>query len=106
MIDADNNTVQDRFNQLDQALQGEGMPIVELKDRIARLVPRRNVETWILYLTGSVVDEDTDYRNSMSDWNRLIPLASKKLRDWRRQTDEPAIASLLTGVRELRCLPF
>ena len=29
-------------------------------EQIARLVPKRNVETWILCLNGQAADEDTD----------------------------------------------
>jgi hypothetical protein len=30
------------------------------REQIARLVPKPNIETWILCLNGQAVDEDTD----------------------------------------------
>ena len=33
-----------------------------LNEHIAIVVPRRNVETWLFYLAGNVVDEETDYK--------------------------------------------
>lgn len=50
MIDADTRTVQDRLNQLNQALTDSGQQTVADTERIARLIPKRNVETWILCL--------------------------------------------------------
>src|SRR2546430_7675062 len=55
MIDADTRTVQDRLNQLDQALTDNGQQTVAGTERIARLIPKRNVETWILCLNGQAV---------------------------------------------------
>src|SRR5437879_5761518 len=46
MIDADTRTVHDRLNQLDQALTDNGQGTVADTERIARLIPKRNVETW------------------------------------------------------------
>jgi hypothetical protein len=107
MIDADSSTVQHRFHQLDQALTQNGMPIVADGDKIARLVPKRNVETWILWLNETAVDEESDYKAIRSDWSQLIPAASEKLCTWvRSQAELPntCIDSLRTGVRELERL--
>jgi hypothetical protein len=58
VIDADTHTVLDRLNQLDQALRDAGKQRIDAgAEQIARLVPKRNVETWILCLTGQEVDE-------------------------------------------------
>ncbi|HMD99103.1 MAG TPA: hypothetical protein VKM93_17460 [Terriglobia bacterium] len=107
MIDADTRTVQERWNQLDETLTESGNPIVGEGERIARLVPRRNVETWILCLNGQAVDEETDYKRAGSDWNKLIPTASETLYQWTRSPAEPrdhCVSSLRTGVRELKRL--
>ncbi len=78
MIDADTGTVQNRFAQLDRALAEKGREAVADAERIARLVPRRNVEAWILCLNGQSVDEQTDYKNS-DGWIKLIPRAAETL---------------------------
>ena len=79
VIDADLHTVQDRLAQLDRALAREGRPVIDGRERVARLVPKRNVETWILCLNGQVVDEETDYKWAERDWNQLITHAARTL---------------------------
>ncbi|MGO8789968.1 MAG: hypothetical protein ACLQVL_21640 [Terriglobia bacterium] len=108
MIDADTLSVQDRFNQLDQALRERGKPTVGEGERIARLVPRRNVETWILYLNDEQdVNEDTDYAEERRKWHELIPPAAEMLCQLTQSKIEPpdrCISSLRIGTGELRGL--
>jgi hypothetical protein len=107
MIDADTSTVQDRYNQLDRALTESGNGIVGKAERIARLVPKRNVETWILCLNQEIVDENADYKTTRISWSRLIPAAGNTLHEWSRSKADPpgnCVSSLLTGVRELKRL--
>ena len=107
MIDADTRTVEDRLNQLDLVLTDNGQRTVADTERIARLIPKRNVESWILCLNGQAVDEGTDYTGTRSDWNELIPQAAETLCRWTRSTTEPpnyCVGSLRTGRRELRRL--
>ena len=73
IIDADSHTVQDQFSQFDQALQDGGKQTVGGTEHIARLVPRRNIETWILCLNRQAVNEEDDYRRKRNDWSDLIP---------------------------------
>jgi hypothetical protein len=61
MIDADRYSVEDRLRYLENALSDEGLSR-ENSDRVAIFVPNRNIETWIYYLKGEDVDEDTDYK--------------------------------------------
>jgi len=103
-IDADNYTVGERLHQLDEALKNNGMPTVAEDERIARLVPKRNIETWILCLNGLDVDETTDYKSSRNDWNDLTRNAAATLSEWNRgNIPVPAscIDSLRTGLKEL-----
>ncbi len=110
VIDADAHSVQDRWNQLNQALKDAEKPPVDIEhEKIARLVPKRNIETWILCLTGQAIDEKTDYKNIRNDWNELIPTAAATLFQWTRQEAElpnRCIDSLRTGVKELNRLAF
>jgi hypothetical protein len=109
VIDADTGTVQERLRQLDQALRDNGKQAVDTdSEQIARLVPKRNVETWIRCLNGHAVDEETDYKKK-DDWSKLIPPAAETLFQWTQSTDEPpqrCVDSLRSGVRELRHLRF
>ena len=110
VIDADNHTVQERWRQLDRALEDSGKQRVDVEhEQIARLVPKRNVETWILCLNGQAVEEETDYKTKRDDWNELIPPAAETLFDWARQKTGPpnhCIDSLRTGIGELGRLNF
>jgi hypothetical protein len=107
MIDADTRTVQDRLSRLDQALTDSGQQAVAHTERMARLIPRRNVETWILCLNAQAVDEETDYKGTRNNWSELIPTASETLCQWARSQGEPPnhfVRSLRIGVRELQRL--
>jgi hypothetical protein len=107
VIDADTATVEDRLRQLDQALIENGKaPIDARTEQIARLIPKRNVETWVLCLNGHSVDEETNYKKTRNDWNELIPQASETLLDWTRSVEPPnhCVDSLRNGVRELKRL--
>lgn len=108
IIDADTVTVQHRLTQLDQALRDAGkQPVDPDNEQIARLVPKRNVETWILCLIGQAVEEETDYKNTRTDWTQVIPRAAETLGQWTRLRDglpENCTGSLQAGIRELKHL--
>jgi hypothetical protein len=111
VIDADTGTVQDRLRQLDRALTDSGKSTVDTgTEQIARLVPKRNIETWVLCLLNiQAVDEETDYKGTRDDWNELIPPAAETLFQWTRSSADPpnrCIDSLRSGVRELSRLKF
>lgn len=108
MIDADTHTVQERWTQLDRALADNDQRAVGRLERIARLVPKRNVETRILCLNDERdLDEDTDYTRRKHEWHELIPTAAVTLRDWTRpkaQLPAHCVSSLRLGVKELKRL--
>jgi DNA polymerase III psi subunit len=107
VIDADRYTVQERLQQLDRALRDSGkQPVDTAAEQIARLVPKRNVETWILCLNEHQVDEETDYKDR-DDWSELIPRAAEALLQWPRSHDGPplhCVDSLRIGLKELERL--
>ncbi len=105
MIDADSLTVQHRLNQLDQALRDNGKEAVRESEQIARLIPKRNIETWVLCLNVQTVDEETDYKAAKDDWGQLIRPAAETLYRWtwlEAELPTICIGSLDRGVRELR----
>jgi len=58
VIDADAISVQERLAQLDRKLdEAQADRIRPDAEQVARLVPKRNVETWILCLNEIVVDD-------------------------------------------------
>jgi hypothetical protein len=105
-IDADNKDVAFRARQLAQELIAHDLPPRNDNEAIVHLIPKRNIETWILCLTGEAVDEENDY----SDDNRVsgrLPQASVILFDWSRRNATPSdwcVPSLHTAIPELRRL--
>ena len=65
MIDADTQSVKDRQQQLGAACS-EAKPPVPARgnnDAVVHIISRRNIETWLAYLSGVTdVDENTDYK--------------------------------------------
>jgi len=107
IIDADAHTVQQRILQLDQSLREADVPQItnEEKRDVARLVPKRNIETWILCLNGELVDEDKDYKRTREDWAELIRAAAGTLFVWTRPNvaaPPSCVESLKAGIRELQ----
>jgi hypothetical protein len=85
MIDADTHTVQQRMGRLDQALhEAKVASVDDAHEAIARLVPKRNIETWILCENGIAVDEATDYKYARHDWTQLIRKGVDTLYCWTR----------------------
>jgi len=108
VIDADAHTVQGRLTQLSGALEERGIQAIGNAEQVARLVPKRNVETWILCLNAEAVDEETDYKER-GDWNELIPQAAATLFQWTRAQGElpdHCVGSLRTSIKELNRLRF
>jgi hypothetical protein len=110
IIDADDLSVQERLAQLDQNIEEAQSVRIRLDaEQIARLVPKRNVETWILCLNDVAVDEEADYKRTRNDWETLIRSGSETLYHWTRPNAQPpasCIASLGLGVTELKRLDF
>jgi hypothetical protein len=105
VTDADNLELQQRLARLDQKLHEAEVDLIQEDEQVARLVPRRNVETWILCLIGYEVDEETDYKRPRNDWTDL----AHTLYVWTRPNahiPELCVPSLRHGVAELRRLDF
>lgn len=68
--EADQQTVAARAQVLDDKIAAVGAPPRNSDERILYWIPKRHVETWGLHLTGSHVDEDTNYHRAGDsiDW--------------------------------------
>jgi hypothetical protein len=109
LIDADTNSVQARLQQLNHALDKAHVQQIKKNEEIARLVPRRNIETWILCLNDEQVDENTDYKGRHADWSQLIRAGSTSLYRWTRPNaaiPPHCVPSLHAGISELQRLNF
>lgn len=69
VIDADTFAIDERHSTLDHALLQDGQRRRNDNEKIAILVPKRNIETWIHHIQGVVVNEIDAYRklNKPSD---------------------------------------
>ena len=61
VADADDGTFEDRITDLDARLTAFSQPNRSEAEPILLIVPRRNVETWMYFIAGNSVDEETDY---------------------------------------------
>ena len=61
MIDADSKGVQDRISELENECKSKQLPFRTDDEAVAIAVPKRNIETWIYFLNGEQVNEDTAY---------------------------------------------
>ena len=94
-----------RHHQFRESLEHAGLTARAANEAIAHLVPKRNVETWILCLNGKVVDEHTNYKRENVDG--LIAPAAVTFLEWSRPGAEvPAscVPSLLAALPEVRRL--
>ena len=104
-IDADSSSVAGRSRLLAESLTIEGLNPRGESEKISHLIPKRNIETWILCLTGSDVDEATDYRRDTRISAEVLKRAAVKMLDWSRdESVRPvkAVPSLITARGELK----
>lgn len=86
--DADVGTVAERIASLDEECKKRGVPVRGRGEKVAILVPKRNIETWLAYLRQESVDEsqcypkypsESDCRNDVRELERMC--REQKLRD-------------------------
>jgi hypothetical protein len=105
IVDADIGSVERRTRQLSDGLVQDDIMRRSDEERIAHLIPKRNIETWILCLSGNQVDEDSDYRAEKIDGK--IVSAAAVFFDWSRrnaQVPPRCVPSLRLAIPEIRRL--
>jgi hypothetical protein len=112
IMDADELTVARCLSDLNDELIASGQPRVdEHHDRIARLIPKWSIETWILFLVSDEkarrsVSEGENYKDlkRAEQWDQLIPQAAAAICEWTRPgtaLPDNLIDSLKSGLREI-----
>lgn len=107
VIDADTKTVAERQQQLRRSAQEAGVVTRGDGDAVVHLIPKRNVETWVLCLTGVTVNEIDDYKNATANIDGLIGQGIETLYRWSRlnaQIPTGCVSSLHDGIGELQRL--
>jgi hypothetical protein len=84
MIDADIGSVNDRRRQFERALRDADELLRSPTEPILNLIPKRNVETWILCLNLQQVNEIDDYRHDTRIEAQSIKRAAGTLFSWTR----------------------
>jgi hypothetical protein len=105
MIDADTGSVADRQKQLREEL-GQNQAR-ESNEIIVHLIPRRNIETWILCLARTEFNEELNYR-LRHDVDRKLKMAAEAFYDGSRPNVQPPehwVPSLLDAIPEIQRLP-
>ena len=95
--DADEQTVQQRRECLDAALNENGLPPQEARERIVLWIPKWHIETWILALLGQNVNEDDNYKHAARDAD--VPAAAKGFADRFRTFKQDGTIQLLPSLR-------
>ncbi|MCU0226695.1 MAG: hypothetical protein MUF01_03580 [Bryobacterales bacterium] len=112
-LDADTLTVEDRHRQLEESLAKAGLAKRDPDERISVLVPRRNIETWILALSGKVCREDESYKpppggTKHQEFQALVEDAGKRFYEVTRPNatePQPTVDSLNRAIPEARKVP-
>ncbi len=102
VIDADTGDLSQRVRQLAEALKEAEIDPRMDGEAIVQLIPKRNIETWILYLNGEGVDGVKDHRNR--DLDDLIPNAAATFHAWTSQPPASCLPSLGSALQELKRL--
>ncbi len=104
IIDADTEQVARRVRQLDEALTAEDLPRRGDQETVVHLIPKRNIETWILNLNGEQVDEDADHHDTPGI-DEQINTAARTLFELTRPNaviPDICVPSLRSGITELK----
>lgn len=107
-IDADTKTTAERRQQLERALRDAEERARDPREPVLILVPKRNVETWVLSLNLVEVDEITDYRRDSRIGPPAIRQGAETLYDWTRPNapvPDSCVASLCESLPEFDRIP-
>ncbi|MFP2932442.1 hypothetical protein ACLESO_46295 [Pyxidicoccus sp. 3LG] len=104
VVDADTRSVQERVQQLDQALVEVHLEKRSEEDAICLLIPKQNVETWILFLLTGSANEEDDFKRPATKPGDECRQAAQRLADTHPLPAPPAefLPSLQQGWRELK----
>lgn len=103
VIDGDNYGINGRTRQLAKLLEEARLDPRTASELIVHLIPQRNIETWILYLTGQKVDETENWKAPSTA--EMIPNAAAALHELVGAVPPDCLPSLRAGAEELKRLP-
>lgn len=107
--EADELSVSQRRQQLEKVLQNEGLQARGLQERIVLWIPKWNVETWILHLSGQVVTENQKIHKiqvSTIDFRAVAAEFLKEFQVFKSAQEIDSLPSLETAYEETRRFDF
>lgn len=103
IIDADTMSTEERKQQLDDALDAAGQARRRGPERIAVVVPRRNIESWVHFAETREIDETTDFKQRYRGTKACRNAADVAIDACRTNADQSQIPpSLAVACQELR----
>ena len=100
--------MRERADGLDAALAGAGLTRRQPAERICLIIPKWNIETWLVHLNGVEVDEDLDdYKNHRSvkdvDYVTIADEFVGRYRNWKQGNPaETTPPSMITAFEEMK----
>ncbi len=82
VADADDLTVGERLQEFDKLLADAGQAKRGNIEHIAIVVPKRNVETWMYFLSGEQIDEETDYKPKCRNFDNGVSASQFASATW------------------------
>jgi hypothetical protein len=102
VIDADTISVDQRRLQLDAAMAKAGLSPRDAKERIAFVIPRRNIETWVHFAETREIDETTDFKPRYRDSKACRDAADVAMQACRNPDQSEVPPSLAAACLELK----
>ena len=63
VADADDKSVRERIDEFEKSCKEAGVGFRTKDEKVALIIPKRNIETWVHYLKCNEFNETTDYKN-------------------------------------------
>lgn len=101
LMDADGGSVQEHFVELDRSLQERNLEPRGPEEHIGIFVPKWHIETWIKFLEGNDVDEQTQYPHYRRNEAACKPFVRNLARNRHRPLPSTAPESLKLACHEL-----
>jgi len=101
VIDADKTSLANRIHELEQACRNAEIMPRSAADPVVVAVPRRNIESWFVYLTGGDANEDSDeWKRKKDDLARAAAKSLHKMCYEEQKLRDPAPQSLEAACNE------
>jgi hypothetical protein len=98
VLDADNRSVDQRYADLDKALETAEFGSIDFSDPTVVLVPKRHIEPWIRAATAADANETDDYKFPQPTREKIRE-AAQRIHDWTHDDPVPDEDSCLPSLR-------